>query len=206
MKTAYADYRGRLNAAIFRSEFDDIQLNVFTGTQYEIFNAKTALTQGIEIENTFAHTEHFTSFVAVTYLDDTSFGSDNTGRAAFLADRNMPAAPEWAGVMRLNYDRPLNDMMNWYTNLNVTYMGDHWIANNLDVEETYTILGLAAGLRSADDVWDVSISCKNCTDETYFIAAFNQPFYGLFEGDAAATTGYLGEPRTVALSVSYHYF
>jgi len=205
LKAEYMEGRGRVNVAAFSSEFDDIQTNSFTGTQFITFNADTAKTQGIELENTFLLTEGLSTNLAVTWLNDASFGDDQPpGLAEELSGRDLSFAPDWAASARLNYERGLTDNIEGYVDVNISYMGDHLLSNDVDTEDSYTVFGLSVGLRSPDGTWDVSVGCGNCTDETYLTNAFNQPFMGALAPDRIMVN--LGAPRTWLVTLGYNFF
>ena len=201
LKTEYQDGRGRLNLAGFLSDFEDIQANTFTGTAFLTYNADTATTRGIEIENTYALIEGLTSTASVTWLADASFGNEPNAFQPLLPGRDIELAPEWAGFLGLRYDRNVSADVNVYGNLNVSYTGDHNLSNDVDAEASYTTWGAAVGVRLMNERLDVQINCSNCTDEEYLTNAFTAPlqFHGPLMGNA-------GPPRVYALNVSYRWY
>ena len=64
------DGRGEINAAIFRTEFDDLQASIFTGgTTFVVQNAAKATSQGIEIDSRWAMTDELTLAASFGYID-----------------------------------------------------------------------------------------------------------------------------------------
>lgn len=58
-KSTLADGRAELNVALFRTEYDDLQVSIFSGnTTFEVQNAAEALTQGIEIDARYQATDN----------------------------------------------------------------------------------------------------------------------------------------------------
>jgi iron complex outermembrane recepter protein len=210
MKTDYADGRGRLNIAVFYSDFEDIQVNRFDGLQFRTGNAETAVTQGIEIENEFAINEKLTSKVAITYLDDTSFGEVPTSFNSALSGRDQTFAPEWAGNLGLNYEDRLTDALEIYSNFNLSYSGKHFIGNEVDLRQSYSLIDLSLGLKTTDGIWDLSLFCQNCSDQEYYTYGFSAPLAGaaLRTVDPSAKDPVMvntGAPRTYGITVTANF-
>ena len=170
---------GRLSLTAFRSEYDDLQVSVFTGSVFNVFNAGTSTTQGLEIENTYAVTDNLTLNGALTWLETADFGDDvDEGLAV---GRRRGQAPEIAYVIGGTYDRPLTDEVDFYVNMNYAYNGDMFLADDgnsplLELEQDgYGVFGASVGLRAIGN-WDLQAFCRNCFEEEYFTYAFNQPF------------------------------
>ncbi|BFM16919.1 TonB-dependent receptor [Maricurvus nonylphenolicus] len=198
MKTTFHEGRGRLNAAVFYSDYQDIQVSAFTGTDFITTNADTAKSQGIEVEVDYALTENLRADVAITYLDDTSYGE--VEELPYLTDRDQAFAPEFAGAMNLSYMNSISNTLEGYANLNVSYMGEHYISNDIDFREEYTLVGGAVGIRTQDGVWDVSLFCRNCFDKEYYTNGFEAPFQW-----HSPQMGNQGAPRTYGITASANF-
>ncbi|BFM16945.1 TonB-dependent receptor [Maricurvus nonylphenolicus] len=212
IKTNYLEGAGRLNIAVFYSDYQDIQVNSWDGLKFNTGNAETAVTQGIEIENMLALSENLITNVAITYLDDTSFGEvpatfDPEGR---MTDRDQAFAPEWAGNIGLMYENNLNDSLEIYGNFNLSYTGKHWVSNDVDVKQSYSLVDLSLGLRSTDGIWDIAFFCQNCGDKEYITNGFTAPFLGtvLQQVDPSAEDVVMintGAPRTYGVTVTANF-
>ena len=201
MKTEYLDGRGRLNLAIFYSEFEDIQANTFTGTAFLTYNADTATTRGMEIENTFAISESLTSTLSITWLEEAKFGDEPNENQPLLPGRDIELAPEFAGFFGLRYDNNISDDVNLYSNLNISYTGEHNLSNDVEQTDEYTLVGAAVGVRLMDEALDIQLNCSNCADKEYLTNAFTSPlqFHNPLLGNP-------GAPRTYQLAVSYRWY
>ncbi|BFM17546.1 TonB-dependent receptor [Maricurvus nonylphenolicus] len=198
LKATFHDGRGRLNTAIFYSDYQDIQVTTFTGTDFITTNADTAKSQGIEMELDYAVTENLRADIAITYLDDTTYGSSEL--ISHLEGRDQAFAPEFSGAMNLSYSRGINEILEGYANLNISYMGEHFISNDTDYQEEYTLVGGTIGLRSQDGVWDVGLFCRNCFDKEYYNFGFDAPLQA-----HSPQMGNQGAPRTYGLAVSANF-
>lgn len=208
LKMDYMDSRGRLNIALFHSQYDDIQLEVFNGAETQVLNSDEATVQGIELENTFLLSEGLTSVFSVTHLPTAEFG-DVPEEVSHLQDRRLPAAPKWSVNFQLAYDRPLNDVIDFYSTFGVAYKDTFFGGATTNIKTHYTLYNLVLGLRDVEGSWDLSLSCQNCTDEIYSAGSFAQPFYvkelvGATEA-AAAIVEFRGAPRTWTLNLGYNF-
>lgn len=218
LKASYLNGRGRLNVAIFSSQFDDIQINQYLPTppQFVTYNAEKATSEGIELETSFAFTEGLVGTLSVTNLWDRSFGNNlsnplaNDPVTGFEGD-NLPHAPEWAGFAGLNYEHTFIGSSHWFATLNVFYKGEHTqntgaIDNQdgaVNPTEEYTLLSSTVGIRSEEGNWEVSLRCANCTDELYSNDFSGQPFYDQISVNRILTRP--GDPRTWVAAVSYSF-
>lgn len=194
LKTDYQGGRGRLNAAVFYNDIEDIQFSVFSGTGFSVFNASSAEVYGFEIENFYALTERLFTSLSVTYLD-TQYGDDIPEPAP--PGRELSFAPEWAGALNVTYEQPLPADLTGFVNLNWSYRDDSFVAYDFnDKEPGYDLLNLQVGVGGGSErAWDVRVWCSNCLDEQYAIGYFNQPFY--FDDNLGQFSGqFLGPPRT----------
>lgn len=115
IKTDYMDGRGRLNVALFYNEYDDIQFVLYTGSQFVTQNAESSEVLGIEIENSFAISDHLTSQLSVTYLDKAEYSEDDpSGNEAYTDGQRFNRAPDWAAHLGLQYEREIVDGITGY--------------------------------------------------------------------------------------------
>jgi iron complex outermembrane receptor protein len=71
MKAEFPDQGLRLNIAVFQSEVDDQQVGSFNGTDFNVQNAATGETKGIEIDALWQATDTTTVNFAYSYVDAT---------------------------------------------------------------------------------------------------------------------------------------
>jgi iron complex outermembrane receptor protein len=198
-KSTQFEGRGQTSISAFYQDYTDIQFQVFTGTEFLVFNASTAYSKGIELVNTFQINENLRSSLAVTWLD-AAYGK-GAEAPANLIGRDLDHASSLASTASLFYERPVSSGLKAYANLNWSFMGKHYTDTATAVQQdSYNLVNLRLGLAPQDGPWDVSLWCRNCTDAEYIIASFAQPFY--FGGAEAA---YIGAPKTVGLSFHYRY-
>jgi len=198
LKSDYLDGRGRTNVALFYNDIEDNQFSIFTGTGFTVLNASTAEISGVELENFFAVTPNLRIGASVTWLD-TQYGDDIPPPAP--PGRELTLAPDWAGAINLEYERPLTERLSGFFNANWAYRGEQHMAYDIqDKQSGYDLLGLQLGVRDESGGWDVRVWCDNCFDETYATAYFNAPFY--FDDRLAQYQGqFQGPPRTYGVTL-----
>jgi iron complex outermembrane recepter protein len=201
LKSSYHEGSGRFNAAVFYNEIDDLQISLFTGTQFEILNASKATIFGVELENTYQVTDKLRIDLSMTYLDS-KYDEDVPDGSP--AGRELNYAPKWAGAAALAYEHPISSNLVAYSNLNWAYRGDQNYTPTTDIG-SYQVVGLQIGLRDASDTWDVRVWCDNCADETYGTFHFNSPFYFQDVTYVPYESQFLGAPRTIGATLRLNF-
>ena len=226
LKTEFLDGRARLNAALFRTAFDDLQVGAFDPTVngFVVTNAAKALSQGLEMEGLFAATDELTLGGSFAYLNaeyqDFTAGCPNNGlEAAKLdcyQDPNGPAgrlvqdldgerldnAPELTASLFADYATIVLEDLMLGTRFDTSYKDETSLDFSQDsnlMAEDYWKLNLRLSLGPVDDKWKLALSMFNLTDE--------QPT--TFAGQAFLLPGVywknLGRGREVQLSATYRF-
>lgn len=181
VKSDLFDRRLRLNAAVFTSDYQDMQQSVqqlIPGTlinQTLVANVGAATISGFEAEATALLTDVFTVSASVGYLDASydEFMAD-LGDGLGVIDRTylpMPYAPKWSNSVTFNYKddfdfgrvtaqasvRHMTDMYTSFSTLNAT--------TDLTMRQSNTVVDGSLSLELPDGRWRVSLWGKNLTDE-----------------------------------------
>ena len=194
---------GLVSLTGFWSDYSDLQTSVFTGLLFEVINAGTAQTRGIEFEGFYDVSDNLTINGGLTFLD-TEYGTDVQG---LPGGRALPQAPDIALSFGAQYEQQLTEEVDAFANLSLSYTSEYFAAEGgcqdaggnettfadcdptlvtstggaLDnalaneIQDGYALLNLAVGLRLPSN-FEVSVFCNNCTDTEYFGWRFNQPF------------------------------
>lgn len=170
----------RLNAALFSSDYDDIQMTYRLGVVPLLFNAGIASIDGGEIELDFAPTQDFRLDVSVGFLD-AGFDSITspppfgpvTPTATATLDSSLPFTPEWQGHLGLSYAFRLSSGWSLTPRADVSYTGSQFFdaGNSVEIAQNddVTLVNVALMLDS-NDKWRFMLSGVNLTDELYPIA------------------------------------
>ena len=210
LKTNPTDHL-RVNAAIFSSDYDDIQMTYRLGVVPLLFNAGVASIDGAELEIVFAPVSGLQLDASVGYLDASfdsitpppPFGPVAPTATATLASR-LPFTPEWQAHLGLSYR--FQPLATWFLTprVDVSYTDEQFFdaGNSPEIAQDsgVTLLNAGLALESEDGKWRFVLSGNNLTDKKYPVA-----------GTSSLTTasGYseiiYARPRTLALSATWSF-
>ncbi|WNC67089.1 TonB-dependent receptor [Thalassotalea nanhaiensis] len=211
-KSDLLDGAARLNMAVFRTEFDDLQVTTWNGFGFEVGNAAESVTQGIELDGVVMLNDNWTLSGSASYLD--SYYSDYatgpctaeqiaTGMVVCdLTDETTPFAPEVSASIFLDYITEIGESMEFFAQLNVNFKDDFFYDTDLDpnlMQEAHTKVNARIALASIEETWELALIGKNLTDETTFAAGLDVPLV------AGGYMGYTDAPRTVSVQGTYRF-
>ncbi|MGE0776107.1 MAG: TonB-dependent receptor, partial [Sphingomonadaceae bacterium] len=140
--------------------------------------------------------------VATTYVNtkiQKFIGFNAAGTTQDYAGSRFPYAPKWQIVADNQYDFDLNNSLsafvggsltyNGSTNASIGYPGDYKIP-------AYTLLGVRAGVKAADDSWTFQLWGRNITNKYYWTNVV------LFDD---ALVKYAGRPVSYGASFGYRF-
>jgi iron complex outermembrane receptor protein len=203
-----------LNATLFRTEFEDLQVNTFdpvTADSY-VQNAAEVITQGLELDGRWAVNDYLSLSAAYTYLD-AEYEDFNPAPCAvdgsipdstqfpFACDasgRRTPYAPEHGASLSADVVAPLGNSLNFLGGLYLSYSDDYYTDSSLAdflEQDAYTQVDARIGIEASDSRWAVGLIGSNLTDEKILNSA--QVF--------VANAGYLKAPRTFMLQGTYRF-
>jgi iron complex outermembrane receptor protein len=211
IKSQWADDRVRFNAALFRSDYDDIQVdipNLFNPSQTSTFNAGEARIEGVEVDLTVAPLERMLVNLTYGYLDanfteviDPQTGEDITD------DYVLPSAPKSGFNAGISYEFPQLSIGRLTARLDYSWQDKIYTQGNgkdiaigayidsyglLDARLTLADVPLGSG-RLEFALWG-----RNLADKEWV-----QDSIGSFRGFVADRIAAYGEPRTYGLTVTY---
>jgi len=208
LKSEFWQQRGRLNLALFSSDYSDLQLDFSDPTQVGVVEtiniSKPVDVKGLELELTVSPIASLVMGLSYTYLDShmplqaSPFDSSPTQFFVSLA-------PKHAGAMTLDYQFTPTDFGVLIAHLDLTST-DHFSfapfgEQRLDaytlINGRVTLADINLGNRSG--ALRASLWGKNLTDEEYIIDAFAV-------GDPAVTiANAYGDPRTLGIEFVYDF-
>jgi len=197
------------SVAIFRNDYQDLQVSSFTadpnnpGNFAAIFtNAAEARIQGIELEGVARLSEAFTVNAAIGYLDaeyETFIGPGGQD----VSDQLTPAqSPDWTARLQGEYRTMVSDGAELVLAGSVSYRGAIYptvSSSEVLFQDAYTLVDASAGLEFADGRYALRLVGRNLTDERYRQQGFD------LSDSLGYELGYYGAPRTVSLTASVRY-
>ncbi len=186
-KMGLLDGAAELNVAVFRTEYDNLQVAVFNGdTAFKVDNAAEATSQGIEIDGRWAATEKLTvtgSFAWLDYEFDNftqqactfdQLQASGLGAAACpeagindMSGRTAAHAPEYSATLSLNHIQPWGGY-ELSSTLDAIYTDEAYRQDDLDpvaLSDANVRFNGALVFGPQYGRWDISLIGKNLLDE-----------------------------------------
>jgi iron complex outermembrane receptor protein len=200
VKSTFANRTVRLNAALFRQDYNNFQLNTFTGIVFVVSSIKKVQSKGAELNADWA-----TPLRGLNLSGGLTYAFTNIeecGEACYLfaPDRlnsRMPFAPLWSGVASAAYIVPLSSALQLRANVSDKYTSSYNTGSNLKpqkLQSSYGILNARLALEPPDSKWAVEIWGNNLADKGYYQVAFDAPF------QYQQIDSFMGDPRTFGIT------
>lgn len=181
LKSQWLNNRLRFNAALFYSDYENMQELVFTGVKYQTRNVAESSIEGIELELTARVTHGFLLGATLGYQDasyddfqDELLGLDYTGN-------RLIRAPEYTASAFAQYSYTLTAGWAWLGRVDVAYRDEiHLDASNEEawLSKDHTLVDGRLSLTSPDGDYSVAAWVKNATDEDSRIGRFDDGTLG----------------------------
>ncbi len=188
-KSTWLDGRLRLNASAFFTDYQNLFNSVpGAGGTFLVATADAEIT-GLEIEATWRANSYLDFFGSFGFLD-AEYKDLSAALQATLGDE-LQRTPDSNSKVGLSFDYPLAGGRSLAINASYAYITDYFVnPQNTAASKTgdFGLLDIAVGLGFADDRYQVSLACRNCTDEEYFDSILDFASFGF-------TTVYTGPPR-----------
>jgi outer membrane receptor protein involved in Fe transport len=218
-KSLLANGRFEINAALFFTDYDDLQVSQFDGALgFNVGNANKTEVMGLELDGRYAATENLTIGYAYSYLDF-EFKDFRNGNCYNYQTPNgavvngIPLCnftglsgqytPENNLSLFFDYTYNISNDIELFANLNLNYTGSQNVHDNLDpqyVIDSRTNVNLRVGAQNEN--WRVSLIGKNLSNEDVLTYAGNAPISANLFG-TNTFYGFISRPRQIALEVAY---
>ena len=165
-----------LNATAFRMDFDDLQVLAFNGFFFDVSNAASAYSQGIETDLLWLTPYRpLTVNASLGYLDAqyNEYGnapapiSEGLNEQQDLAGRTLAFAPNWQATLTTTFEYTLLSIPT-KLNINARYQDEQFTDTDLDpntLVPPHTIYSASLRMASPDERWNLTIGGKNLTDK-----------------------------------------
>lgn len=209
LKSEWWDRRLRINAAVFATNFEDIQIDVadrFNAAIAETINGnKTADVDGLELDITLVPLTGLSLNLSYTYLDGDMPLQPNPLAAGALEQFAFAQTPQHAGSVSASYTFAPTRYGTFIAHADITSTDQYaYVAFGDERKDAYTLLNARLSLTDIKlgqqpGRFKVSVWGKNLTDEDYVVFALplgNPPL---------AVTQVYGTPRTAGIDFSYEF-
>ncbi|MDA9050085.1 TonB-dependent receptor [Pseudomonadales bacterium] len=204
-KTTMADGQVRFNGAIYKIDWNDIQVSQFDSQNISVLtivdNGGDAEILGVEADLVWLATDNFTLYAAASY-NDTELVRVDPAFAVIVADEGspLPLTPEFQSSIRGRYEWQMAGALNAHWQLGIKYAGE--ALNSLvdtptepnSTQQAYTLVNASVGVQDESVGWGVELFVSNLTDKRAELHINRQDFF------ERITTN---RPRTIGLRVSY---
>jgi iron complex outermembrane receptor protein len=195
VKTTWVNGRVAVNAAVFRIDWEDMQLNLpnlFVPGEFYIDNVGGATSSGVELDLNARVHPNVDLFGGIGYTKAT-FDDDSVSSGVPVGGNTVPNTPDYTGSLGVQVSRTLTQGT-LYGRGEVTFSGAFEYDDlNTERQGAYSLANFRAGIRGR--IVFVEGWIRNAFDTTYIPVAFA---YG-----PLAPSGFIGEmgrPRTFGIS------
>ena len=214
-KSTLLDGAMTFNLAVFRNEYEDLQVSTFDGVaSFTVGNAAEAISQGIDADLNWALSDTLTTSLSVSYLD-AYYDSYREGQCTTaqqiatpvgcvqdLSGKTLQYAPKWSGHWNLTWEQPVADEFLFTLSSDINFSSEFISVGTLDRELTqagHYKWDLRASLTPFDGPWELALVGRNLTDEKTFHFGNAVPL------SPGSFFKHLDRPRTVAVQASWNF-
>jgi len=205
--------RFEINAAIYKTDFDDLQVSTFDGVLgFNVRNAGESEIKGLEIDMRWQATDNlqlfssmaYTDFEFIDYIGQCAFGQPSDAgdglNCNYKGKTNEFVAP-WVITAGGSYVRPVFSNLALHIGVDVYYTDAYFVAPTLDEkqkQQSYYKVNGRLGIGDQDGSWDVSLIGKNLFNEQILPYGNDTPLAGRTFG-AFSAWRFVEPGSTVAL-------
>ncbi len=225
LKSTLLDRRLIVNAALFRTDYDDFQGQTMIldgdNTAFFLTNAGEVRSQGFEIDVTALATRNLMIFGGLALVDATiedfkdgpcSFGQKYRGecpdQSQDLSGKDLPFSPDWKANLNVNYSIELGSLP-FEMVAKLAYQGQGDVIMDISQDkytrqDAYHVFDFALTLQDLDQHWDITGFVKNLADHRYASSIGSDPEQfnpGGYSHSVPKTS-----QRTYGMEVRYHWF
>jgi iron complex outermembrane recepter protein len=213
LKTTWADNTLLLNSALFYQDYQDFQLNTFTGLQFAVTSLPQVISQGVDVDVLwYTPIRQLSLQGGVTYADTTieDFGTALVFFRPERQDDTLSFAPELSASVSATFEQPIGSNYMFRTNIGAKYTSEYNTGSNLDprkIQEALTLVNARLGFGTTDQSWTVELWAQNLTDEEYFQVAIDATLQGSSAGATPTSMidAFLGAPRTFGATARFKF-
>lgn len=187
-KGEFFDNTLRFNSAIYRTEFDNLQVLAFNGALFDVTNAASASSEGIELDFVW-----LTPFEPLTiagslgvldaryesYANAPAPITNGVGTQQDLSGERIAFAPEQSASLTPTLTLPLFGL-GLRASVDFLYQGDQYTDTDLDPNSflsAYTLVSGRISIGAPDQSWALTVGGSNLTDEKVLNQVLDTVFF-----------------------------
>ncbi len=187
-KGEFFDNTLRLNAAIYQTQFDNLQVLAFNGAFFDVTNAASAISRGLEMDFVWLTPFEPLSVVGSLGLLDARYDSYPNAPAPVsagvnsnqdLSGKRIAFAPEQSASITPTLILPVFGLA-MQTSVDLLYQGDQYTDGDLDPNSYlpgFTQVSARISLGAPDQRWALSLGVSNLTDERVLNQVLDTVFF-----------------------------
>jgi iron complex outermembrane receptor protein len=199
----------RVNAALFNTSYDNIQMTYRLGVVPLLFNAGKASIDGGELEISWSPNRRLQFDASAGYLDSgfdsitppPPFGTLTPTATANLNSR-LPFTPDWTTHVGVSYEFSIPNGWTLTPRFDTSYIGAQFFdaGNSVEISQTggVTLYSGSVSVQSPDSKWRIALNAQNLGDKLYPVAGTSS--LGTSSGYAEVV---YARPRTFSLTATY---
>lgn len=197
-KNTLWDNKLLLNLAVYRSDWNNIQVEATTPTGFNyIANAGSARVKGAEAEIQLRPLRGLDLTSSASYTDATLLNPGNGGVG--IAGQSLPNIPRWSANAAAQYSWPMGQLSG-YGRAEYQYVGsslsDFLGSGFVKDQPAYSLVNLRVGIRSG--TWEAAVFVDNLTNRIAQIWARE-----LGSANLGTETSVVTRPRTIGVNLRY---
>ena len=211
-KATWLDGRVRLNAAVFNSSYEDMQIQFSDPSLNGAPNTSNlgeSSIRGFEAELNFLATDNLRFDFSLGYLDaeldsvtggGLVTGADNT-RGLLTKANELPYAPEIQFAAGLNHSVDLHSGAYINTRVDWIYSDDQFYTienSSRNEQKSYSLINAKITYVNSAENWEVALGARNLADEEYSTI-------GRTQADSGSSFVSVGRPREIYLQATYRF-
>jgi iron complex outermembrane receptor protein len=213
LKGQSSDRRFKANAAIFRTDYTDMQVGQLLGLGFTTTNAGESEITGVELELDWLATDNLALGLSAGFLDhEYTEYFDCVDIGIHCSGNDLQLVPDTTLAVTIDYSVPLQGGSSLEFHIDANHRAEYFTdaVNDPDLLiEDRTLLNARLGYEWQDKGLGIYVWGKNLTDETYDILRWKYPVtplaFGPFDPTITGLEGLVGAPRTYGVELSWHF-
>lgn len=187
-KGRFLDNTLNVNAAVYRTEFDDLQVLAFNGAFFDVTNAATAISEGLELDFVWLTPFEPLSLRGSLGLLDARYDNYRNAPAPIdqgvnatqdLSGKTIALAPQQTATLSPTLTLPVFDLA-LVASVDVLYQGDQFTDTDLDPATFvagYASYSARISLGAQDQSWALTLGGSNLSDEKILDQVLDTVFF-----------------------------